>query len=566
MKQKTLTLWKKMSIMVLTLMMAFFALSGIGKAGKVLAATPTLSGSGTPSSPYTYTFTDLDEGANTFTVNVGSGTSSKIVVVFNISKEGDIVFPNQYGLGEYNIERTAHLMAGEAQSFDFDKSAFSGKTITITFTLHDSQNNGGISTDSAKPTVVALPSNDTTTNLSWTQTATGGSKNKVYYKLEVAEKTYYHFSQASSVVGILYKGDSVTGEVVANSITLFNINDEHLLDKGTYLLEMYSSKTGEQCSVDIKSRDFKDIKKITVQEKFEVYRGSKTPITLTFDPADNESSIKWTNQNEDCMEIRNYDTDSKDWLSNDKAIIYANSLGTYTGTITTSEGISKTITVMVKPNPTKVSAATSTTSSKKKASVVLEWSGDGNYYKVYEKSGNDYKVVKETTDSKVTLSKTPGKTYNYKIESCYKSGGQIVCSSMGDGVDVITAPYKVPTIKSMKQSGSTKYVKPYTKTEKHWNGKYYYYETHKYGNSSNAYVKIKYTKAKGSKYTAANKGATLFKANSWVLSGNKLYFGYSGKIKAKTERIKLRGVWVKGNSVAYGPWSKVKTVKIKAAK
>lgn len=557
MKQRTMKLWKHTTMMVFAMFVAILAV-GVN----VKAATPTFSGG-------TYIFTSLDEGDNTFTVSAADvssvGSSSYINISITSDKEGDITYPNEYN-DSYLQDRTAHIMAGETFTDKFDKTKFSGKTITITFTLHDSQDNGGISTDPANPTVVTLPSNDTTTNLSWIQTATGGLKNKVYYKLEVAEKTYYHFSYASLVNGTLYKGDSVSGEEAVSSTSLFGINDEHLLDKGTYLLEMYSTKTGDQCSVDIKSRDFKDIKKITVQENYEVYRGSKTPITLTYEPSDHESSITWTNQNEDCLEIRNYDSETKDWLSDDKAIIYAKSLGTYTGTITTSEGITKTITVLVKPNPTKVSAATSMTSSKKKASVVLDWTGDGNYYKIYEKSGNDYKVVKETTATKVTLSKTPGKTYNYKIESCYKAGGQIVCSSMGDGVDVITAPFKKPTIKSAKQSGNTKYTKPYTETEKHWNGKYYYYETHKRGNSSSATVKIKYTNVKGAKGYESNKGNTGFLNNIGIVSKNKLLFGYSGKIKAKTEKIKIRGVWVKGNSVAYGPWSKVKKVKIKKAK
>lgn len=416
---------------------------------------------------------------------------------------------------------------------------------------------------------IELPYTDATVNLNWKQTKSGNTRNKKYYKLVVKDKAYYSFTDLSSggASGSLYKGDSESGEMIASSSEIFfAAKGPYLLEKGTYLLWVMGVTEGKEYEVDINCRDFIDIKSISGTDYYEVYNGSKTPISLTFDPADNESSIVWTSPNREALEINDYDYDTKDNLAKNKAYIYAKSLGKYTATITTSEGISKTITVMVKPSPTKLSGSLATTSSKKKAKLKLEWEHTGNYYKIYEKSGKDYKVISETTSNSITLNKAPGKTYNYKIEACYKKDGQIVCSTMGDAVGAITAPYKAPTIKSAKQSGKTKYVKPFTTREKHWNGYYYYWETHKQGNYSTAAVKVKFTKAKGAKYYEVNKGGTAYNGNAWTISKNKLTFSYKGKIKGKTEKIKLRGIWVKGNSIAYGPWSKVKKAKIKGNK
>ncbi|MBQ9233086.1 MAG: hypothetical protein IJ167_03505 [Lachnospiraceae bacterium] len=140
MKQRTMKLWKQMSMMMLTLMMAVFVLSGIGKEGRVFAATPTLSGSGTSNDPYTYTFNTLDEGDNSFDVDsyVGSGSAAGFYVAFELSTEGDVVIPNEYGEGQYYPERVKHLKAGESESFRFDKSKFTRVTVLFTAVhIHD---------------------------------------------------------------------------------------------------------------------------------------------------------------------------------------------------------------------------------------------------------------------------------------------------------------------------------------------------------------------------------------------------------------------------------------------
>ena len=134
MKQRTMKLWKKMSMMMLTLMMAVLVLSGIGKGGRVFAASPALSGSGTAKDPYTYTFKTLDQGDNSFDVDsfVSSASASVFYVEFALSSEGDVVFPNEYGEGEYYQPRNAHSKPGVAQSFKFDKTKF--KSVTVIFT------------------------------------------------------------------------------------------------------------------------------------------------------------------------------------------------------------------------------------------------------------------------------------------------------------------------------------------------------------------------------------------------------------------------------------------------
>ena len=413
--------------------------------------------------------------------------------------------------------------------------------------------------------VIKMPIVNDKIHLSWKQTVSGGTKNKVYYKLVVPEKTYYHFSSTGLVTPKLYKGDSESGEEAVDPKLIFDLNTEHLLDKGTYLLVMYGVTKGEQYSVDITSREFKDIKSINVKDYYEVYVNSLTTIPLSYTPSDYESTIKWSTADELAFEITNYDYNTKEFVDNDKAFIYARTLGKHTATITTSEGVSRTITVMVKPHPTKLSAAEATTSSKKNASITIEWSGDGNYYKIYEKSGNSYKLVKETAANKITLTKTPGKTYNYQVETCYKSGNKIICSSTGDGVNVITAPYKMPTIKTAKQTGKTKYTKPGTKRIKRWNSRwdYWYWDTVKTGNISTATINFKIKKVAGAKTYEFNEG----KGNrSGSPTSRKIYFTYYGKIKSRTESVKVRGVWKSGITTAYGPWTKTKKIKIKGNK
>ena len=426
--------------------------------------------------------------------------------------------------------------------------------------------------DAGNAKTIELSDKDGSVSVEFQQARVNGKMNNYYYKLVVKEKTWYSFKDSSNVTGCLYKGDKESGDSLLTTSELnSNNNGELLLDKGTYLLVVYGAKEGGNYKVVINSRDFKDIKKINCKDTYEVYQGT-TKITLSYEPADFESKVKWSEGN-DVFSVSAYDYNEKTNLEPTEAIIYANALGEYTSTITTSEGVSKTIKVNVVPRPTKVSYAEAVTKSKKKATIKLEWSGDANWYKIYQKSSKDkdFKVVKETGDSKVTLTTKPNLKLTYKIESCYKKDGKIISSSMGEGVGAMTAPYKAPTLKSAKQKGGTKYIKPYKKSIWHpaTKSRVGHYETVKLGNQSNANVKIKIKKVSGAKYYEANKGNTNAVSQGTNVINffkNKLSFTYKGKISGKTEKVKVRGVWKKGVGTAYGPWSKTKKVKIKGNK
>ena len=421
-------------------------------------------------------------------------------------------------------------------------------------------------TDVSGAETMELPIEDGTASAKWQQTGNGGSKNKMYYKLVVKDKTWYNFQDSDGVTGALYKGEKEEGDSLLTSSELnSNFNGDILLEKGTYLLVVYGPHVGNEYKVVINSRDFKDIKSITVKDYYEVYLNSKTQIPLSFSPADFESTIKWSSAADKPVEITNYDYESKSTLDLTKAIIYANRLGKYSATITTSEGISKTINVMVKPHPTKVSAATAVTKNKKKATITLEWDGDANWYRVYQKGAKDkdFKVVKETSAKTVTLSVKPDQKFTYKIDSCYKKGNEIICNSLGEGVAAMTAPAKAPTIKSAKQKGKTKYTKPYTKRYKHWLTKVAWeWEVLHLGDISTAKVKVNIKKVKGSSGIEAKKTAH----GTTVITKGITEYTYKGKIGKKTEKLTVRSVWKKGVCTAYGPWSKTKKVKIKGNK
>ena len=444
--------------------------------------------------------------------------------------------------------------------------SFVGGDQLFIYTVADNKTAAGAQT-------VDLSDSDNTVTFKWQQTGVNG-KDKMYYKLNVPAKTYYDFRGSDSgVSGYLYKGDTETGDSMFLTGELSdNRSGEYLLDKGTYLLAVVGPYVGKDYNLVIKSRDFKDIKKIDAKDVYEVYKG-KTNIKLTFDPKDNESSVKWSEGKQGTFLVSGYDYEKKEALPNDEAVVYAYALGEYTATITTSEGVSKTIKFKVVPAPTKLSKATAETKSAKKATIKLEWGDTGNFYKIYEKGPKDkkFKLIKTTTAAKITLNKKPGKTYSYKIESCYKKGGKVVLSSMGSAVKVMTAPNKAPSFKTLKQKGNTTYVKPYTKSYWHpaTRSRVGHYETVKLGNQSNATVTVNYTKVSGAKYIQANKGNPLGYSqggDTIMYVKNSLSFTYKGKISAKKEQIKIRAIWKNGVCTAYGPWSKTKTVSIKGSK
>ena len=554
---------KKFLVMILTAMLVIGFMSG--GAAKVYAGTGDVTAS----------YDEAGKKINaSYTTIQQKATSTKIYLK---KKSGDSwAEVKRMGKGNGSISVSFEVADSGTYRVDIDELDYNMEVIE-TSTSEEIVVGGGSSdnddsSDASNPKVVNLPADDKTTSFSWTQMSMSGNKVRHYFKLVVAEKTWYNFYNYDANKGItaeLYKGESQSGDALYTTTTLFT-QDDKLLDKGTYLLVAYGSTDGSTYSMPIKSRDFKDIKKINCKDTYEVYQGT-TKIAISYEPADFESTVKWSKGDEN-FSIDTYDSNAKINLEPTEAIISANALGEFTSTITTSEGVSKTIKVMVKPRPTQVSHAEAVTKSKSKATIKLEWSGDANWYKVYQKSSKDkdFKVVKETSDTKVTLNTKPNMNFTYKIESCYKKDGKIVSSSMGEGVGAMTAPFKAPTLKSAKQKGGTKYVKPYTKSVWHpaTKSRAGYYETLKLGNQSNASVKVKIKKV-GAKYYEANKGNTnAISQGTDVVNyfKNKLSFTYKGKIGGKTEKIKVRGVWKKGVCTAYGPWSKTKKVKIKGNK
>lgn len=574
MKQKIKGAYKHLSIVLLTLVLSVFAVSGADGLGKVYAgtsfdaATEVADGDTCEYEKYidvaSYYKVIVEKKSflqfiNTNSINTEKGDDI-VIVLYNEGKDeiktftqDDVVMQrtNTFAYTTDNLdEGTYYFSVARKPGLSGPSAGKNSGKVKLTVTPVASN------TDSNGAEVIDMPVTGTVER-TWKDAMIGTAHRKMYYTLNVTDKAYYDFRDSSSTIA-LYKG---TTEEYANQFaTTSELNyGEHLLEVGKYLLVGYGTSEGKEYNVKIKCRDFIDIKSISGQDYYETYQGYKLPISVSFDPAVNESSVKWTSANQDVANFTNYDYESKTTLEDKtKAYIYAKGLGVQTGTITTSEGVSKTIKVMIKPRPVKVKEATANTTGKKKATLTISWDESGGYYKVYEKSGNDYKLVKETTATTLTFSKVPGKTYNYMIEACYKAGNEIICSSKGEGVDVITAPYLKPTVKSAKQVGKTQYTKPYTKSYRHWNGHYYYWETMKCGNTSTATIKLKIKKAKGAKSYETGKG--------YKIMGNKVTYSYSGKIKGKTEKLKIRGVWENAVTKAYGPWSKTKKIKIKGNK
>jgi len=405
---------------------------------------------------------------------------------------------------------------------------------------------------------VTLPYEGDSATVSWVQSSNNGTRYTYYYKLIVPEKAYYHVDLAAGSSATLYKGTSTSGEVIAKTTDFSMAANEVLLDKGTYLFAASGVTNGNEYTITIKSRDFKDIKKLTGVKEVNVYKGDKKNLTINMDPVDNESTIKYTGA------LTGYDSDNKEYTPKNKPLIVTDKLGTFTGTATTSEGVVYKVKVNVKPGPTQINEAVATTTSKKKAKLVLNWKDTGNFYKLHQKVGKKWKVIKTTTKNKITINTKANKKFTIKIEACYKKGNKIVNSSMGKAVNVFTAPAKMAKIKSVKQKGKTVYTAPYRHRyidSKGWP----FYVTE--GNVSSASVVIKYKKVKGAKYYEPSSGKKDAINNQWIIKNNLLSYGYKGKLStSKTEKVKIRPVYMKGVCTAYGPWSKQKKVKISPVK
>ncbi len=454
---------------------------------------------------------------------------------------------NAFTLTSKELEKGTYYFAVAPAEKDIGNSKKVELTVNLAYT--------NIKPEAAEK--VALPT-EGTVERSFIQSQVDKQYVKHYFLLTVADKAYYDFRDSTGTYK-LYEGAKEDSAKEYNG-TDAPQHSEVVLAKGEYLFSVYSVGKGDEVKVKIKCRDFIDIKSISGPESLEAYLGSKTPFSITLTPAQNESSVNWTSSDEN-VEFTRYDYDAKE-TSEDKTktYIYPRKMGEFTGTVTTGEGVSKTFKVMVKPNPAEAEEMTAYSTSKKKATLELKWKGDTGSYVIYQKNGSSFTKVAETSNKSYTFKNlAPGKTYVFKIDSIYKEGGKAVCNSMSSEITAITAPFTKPTIKSAKQNGKTTYTKAYY--EWYWNNQKYVKRW--LGNNSSASIKLKFKKAKGVAYYQYATGNS--KAGNY-LSGSVANLGYKGKIKAKTEKLKLRGVWKKGVCTAYGPWSAVKKVKIKAAK
>ncbi len=581
MKQKTKKLIKQMSVMMLTIMMAVIVVSGFSDKGIVYAGT-------------SFDSAEIKKDADECTYDKNSDDESYYKVVLetksflqfinsnSISTEkGDDIVISVYN-GDKNeiktftqddvvMQRTNTFAVTtdtlEAGTYYFSvarKPGLSGASAAknsgkVKLTVTPSADN----TDSSNAETIDMPV-EGTIEKTWKDVLINSAHRKMYYTLNVTDKAYYSFKESSGTV-VLYKG---TTEEYANQIASASdlAHSEQLLEVGKYLAVGYGVTEGKEYNVKINCRDFLDIKKIDGQDYYEVNKDSKTLISLAYTPATGyESSVKWDSANSKAMEITGYDYNEKTTLEDkSKAYIYGRELGEYTATVTTSEGVTKTIKVMVKPNPAKAKEMTAFSTSKKKAKITLTWEGDTAAYAVYMKKGSDFVKVADVNSKSYTFNNlAPGKTYYFRVESLHKNGDAVVCKSMSEDMVGYTAPYTAPKIKSLKQKGKTGYTKPYTRNESYWSNHIYHHVIRHYGNTSNATVKMGIKKVKGaSKYqlsTGSGDAGPLY-------TNGTVYLGYKGKIKAKNQKIRIRPVFIKGVCTSYGPWSKYKSVRIKGTK
>lgn len=186
--------------------------------------------------------------------------------------------------------------------------------------------------------------------------------------------------------------------------------------------------------------------------------------------------------------------------------------------------------------------------------VVYLKASDGNYIKKGTAGSNDYNIKGLSANKTYYVKIAPVKTGSFN-GSAYSIEG-----AMSDPVKIVTAPSKAPKIKSAKATGTK-----YHKAVKTWHAGHYdagyvwhpgYYTTSPA--YSSAAVKVNHTKVKG---------ASSYTSNGISFSKGTAGYKLSGKIKAgKKQSVKIRAVKKSGSSIAYGPWSKAKVVKLKAAK
>lgn len=214
-------------------------------------------------------------------------------------------------------------------------------------------------------------------------------------------------------------------------------------------------------------------------------------------------------------------------------IVLARATGATTITVTTVNGISKSIEISVTPAAPKSVKAT----AKSTTSAAISWKSVNNVtgyivYRSTSKTGTYKKVGTTTTTDYTDKGLTKGKTYYYKVASYVNSNGKQIVSSYSSIVSVKAAAPAPATISASKaKSGAAKITwgKSTGATG---------YEVFMATSSSGKYTKIAtITKASTVSYTKSGltAGKTYyFKVRAYTtVNGKKIYSSYTKVVKAK---------------------------------
>lgn len=201
--------------------------------------------------------------------------------------------------------------------------------------------------------------------------------------------------------------------------------------------------------------------------------------------------------------------------------------------IITVTGVTKTVTVTVKPSaPTGLKAAPKSTSS-----IELSWKSNNavgyDVYRSASKSGTYSKVGSAYTNSYVDKGVTKGKTYYYKIKAYVNADGSKLTSSYSSVVSVAAsspAPATVTATKSSSGAAQIKWSKSLGASG---------YEVYMATSSSGKYSII---------YTANSASTLSYKKTD--LTKNKTYY------------FKVRSYITVNGSKVYSPYTAVKKVKV----
>lgn len=390
----------------------------------------------------------------------------------------------------------------------------------------------------------------------------------LWYKLNAKEKAKYRIH---SNIKYYYMVDDEDATYVSDAA-----DKTVTLEKGQTLYIEQCPKDGDSSYLELSRDIFNRMTSFSWDKgTYSITEGSSTTATLKYDRLDTSRDLESTIVAYEEFNVGDggslsyasgceLELQSKD---NSKATFSLKGLtpGKYLILAKNSEGLMPQAQVEVKPKKMNVKGASSEGTHK---SSKVHWGTQtgASKYAVYLKNSKGTYVKKGTTtknDYNIT-GLSANKTYYVKIApvktGSFNGSSYSIEGAKSDAIKIVTAPSKAPKITSAKATG-TKYHKA-TKTwhPGHWDAGNvwhdgYYTTTSAY---STAAVKVKHKKVSG---------ATSYASNGISFSKGIAGYKISGKVKAgKKQTVKIRAVKKSGSSVAYGPWSKSKTVKLKGAK